>query len=219
MWVPGPSGRLLSRRTIRQNISLLVPIAVFLVVNIPPWFGFSYVLVVFQWATFQRPLTLGGDQIFPVTLASAIVTVVITSSLFIVQSKLSFARSLIQGFGLALAATALFEIIYQFAGYLFYPAIITGVLWPANYVLNGSWLFVAYTSRGQWRLSKRLAIVSIGFALSWVVWIGIGFPQLFQDQPTALVANAVTKVLSYALVISAIDFHERVGHDDLPSPA
>ena len=198
-----------SRQQISSNtkIHLLIPVSVFLAVNLPPWFGFSYIYVIFQWATFQSTLSLGGSLEFPVTYASAIVTFATATYLFKNRTKLPLIDSAIQGVGLAFAATALFEVIYQFLGYYFYPSTILGAVWPANYVLNGSWMFLAFTSIKYWSLSTRFKLTVSALAVSWGLWVALGFPQLFQNgSTTALVATSITKILSFALILSVIDF-------------
>lgn len=191
-----------------MRIHPLIPISVFLIVNVPPWFGFSYLYVVFQWATLQGSLSLGGNLEFPITYASAVMTFVLAAYFFRSRTELSVIRAAILAVGLSFAATALFEVIYQILGYLYYPSIVRGALSPANYVLNASWIFLAFTSTEYWKFTKRFTITAVAFVLSWLAWLGIGFPQLFQSNAmVALVANSITKVLSFALFLSIIDFH------------
>ena len=189
------------------KLHLLIPVSVFLIVNIPPWFGFSYLYVIFRWATLQNSLTLGGNQILPVTYASALATFSIATFLFKNETKLPLLDSIVQAAGLAFAATALFEIAYQPIGYYFYPSTITGALWLPNYFLNLSWLFLAVTSLQFWRLSRVFKLTVSALALSWGIWISIGFPQLFENNAgLAFEANSITKILSFALMLSLVDF-------------
>lgn len=189
------------------KLHLLIPVSVFLIVNIPPWFGFSYLYVIFRWATLQDSLTFGGNQVLPVTYASALATFLIATYLFKNETRLPLLDSIVQAAGLAFAATALFEIAYQLIGYYFYPSTITGAIWLPNYVLNLSWIFLGVTSLQYWRLSSNFKLTASALAISWGMWIAIGFPQLFQNNAgLAFEANSITKILSFALMLSLVDF-------------
>jgi hypothetical protein len=184
-----------------------VALAVFLVVNIPPWFGFSYLFTVFLWATFQDPLTLGGNLIFPITYASALLTLGGGAYLFRKRMGLSWMVSLLLGTGLATAGAGLFELTWQGVGYLFYPAQITGGVWLANYVLNGSWIFLSFGSIRYWRVSRRFLMTGTGFVAGWIVWVALGFPQVFQSANIlALIMNSSLKVGSFALFLCLVIF-------------
>ena len=187
--------------------STVVPLAVFLVVNIPPWFGFSYLFTVFRWATFQDTLVLGGNLIFPITYVSALLTLAVSSFLFQNRIGLSWIRSLLMGTGLATAGVGLFELIWQGVGYLFYPTQITGGIWVANYVLNGSWIFLSLGSIQYWRISKGFLATAMGFVGGWTVWIVLGFPQVFASPGVvALVMNSTLKVGSLGMFLSLVIF-------------
>ena len=194
-------------KLLAPKLHLLIPVLVFLIVNIPPWFGFSYLYVIFRWATLQNSLTLGGSEVLPVTYTSALATFLIATFLFKEETKLPFLDSVIQAAGLAFAATALFEITYQLIGYYFYPSTINGAIWLPNYVLNLSWFFLAVTSLQYWRLSNIFKLTASALVLSWGIWIAVGFPQLFENNAgLAFEANSITKILSFALMLSLVDF-------------
>jgi hypothetical protein len=189
---------------------LIVPLTVFLSVNLPPWFGFSYLFTALRWATFQDTLTLGGNLVFPITYASALLTLAASAYLFRKRIGLPWIRSLILGAGLATAGAGLFELLWQGVGYLFYPSQITGGVWLANYVLNGSWIFLSFGSIQYWKISRKFLITGIAFVAGWVVWIGLGFPQVFPSAvPVALVMNSSLKVLSFVLLSSLVIFEDK----------
>ncbi len=183
---------------------------VFLLVNVPPWFGFSYLLVVFRWATFQESIAQGGNLEFPVTYATALLTFASSTFLFRMRVGVSLSRATFLSACLVLTATAVFEVTYQVVGHFFYPSEITGAIWLPNYILNASWILLGLTSLEYWHASARFGTVAFALFLSWSVWIVVGFPQLFQPDriAVALAANSVAKVLSFALVLSAIDFSD-----------
>jgi hypothetical protein len=192
------------------RISLIVPITVFLFVNVPPWFGFSYLFTVFRWATFQDTLTLGGNLVFPITYASALLTLAGSAYLFRMRIGLSWIRSLVLGAGLATAGAGLFELLWQGMGYLFYPSQITGGIWLANYVLNGSWIFLSFGSIQYWKISRNFLVTGIALVVGWVVWIALGFPQVFSSAgPVGLVMNSSLKVLSFVLLSSLVIFKSK----------
>src|SRR5712692_1160103 len=189
---------------------MIVPLAVFLSINVPPWFGFSYLYTVFGWATFQDKLTLGGNLVFPVTYVSALATLAGSAYLFRKRIGLPWIGSLVLGAGLATAGAGLFELLWQGVGYLFYPSQITGGVWLANYVLNGSWIFLSFGSIQYWKISRKFLITGIAFVAGWVVWIGLGFPQVFPSAvPVALVMNSSLKVLSFVLLSSLVIFKNK----------
>jgi len=195
---------------VATRISAIGPVAVFLFVNVPPWFGFSYLLVVFRWATFQDALTLGGNLVFPVTYASALLTLAASACLFRKRNGLSWISSLVLGSGLAAAGAGLFEIIWQGVGYVFYPTQITGGIWLANYVLNGSWIFLSFGSIQYWKISRSFLATGIIFIAGWVGWIALGFPQVFMSGGlVALVMNSSQKILSFVLFLSLMIFRNK----------
>jgi hypothetical protein len=193
----------------------VVPLAVFLSVNIPPWFGFSYLFAVFRWATFQDTLTLGGNLVFPFTYASALSTIAGSAYLFRKRMGLSSISSLVLGTGLATAGAGLFELLWQGVGYVFYPSEITGGIWLGNYVLNGSWIFLSFGSIQYWKLSRRFLLTGIIFVTGWIVWIAMGFPQVFPSAGlAALVMNSSLKILSFVLFLSLVIFKNK----SIPDP-
>src|SRR6266851_4165683 len=189
---------------------MVVPLAVFLSINVPPWFGFSYLYTVFGWATFQDKLTLGGNLVFPVTYVSALATLAGSAYRFRRIMGLPWIGSMVLGAGLATAGAGLFELLWQGVGYVFYPSEITGGVWLANYVLNGSWIFLSFGSIQYWKISRKFLITGIAFVAGWVVWIGLGFPQVFPSAvPVALVMNSSLKVLSFVLLSSLVIFKNK----------
>jgi hypothetical protein len=191
------------------NLAMIVPLAVFLSVNVPPWFGFSYLVTVLQWATFQNSPPLGGNLVFPITYASALSTLVGVAYLFRKRIGLSWISSLVLGAGLATAGAGLFELLWQGVGYVFYPREITGGIWLANYVLNGSWILLSVGSIQYWKISKKFLVTGIAFVAGWVLWITLGFPQVFQASAglLALVMNSSLKILSFLLFSSLVIFN------------
>jgi hypothetical protein len=148
--------------------------------------------------------------VFPITYASALLTLAASAYLFRKRIGLSWIRSLILGAGLATAGAGLFELLWQGMGYLFYPSQITGGVWLANYVLNGSWIFLSFGSIQYWKISRKFLITGIAFVAGWVVWIGLGFPQVFPSAvPVALVMNSSLKVLSFVLLSSLVIFKNK----------
>jgi hypothetical protein len=193
---------------------MIVPLAVFLSVNVPPWFGFSYLYTVFGWATFQDTLTLGGNLVFPVTYVSALATLAGSAFLFRKRIGLSWISSLILGAGLATAGAGLFELLWQGVGYVFYPSEITGGIWLANYVLNGSWIFLSVGSIQYWKISRRFLTTALTFVAGWVLWIALGFPQVFPSAGlVALVMNSSLKILSFVLFSSLVIFKNKNPRD------
>lgn len=186
---------------------IVIPVVAFLTVNIPPWFGFSYLYVIFQWATFQVSLTQGGNLAFPITYASAVAVLIFSSYRFRTRTKLSLLHSLALGSGLSLAGIALFEEIWQAVGYYYYPSVVNGATNLSGHILNATWVLLSVTSFDYWRVSKKFVTVATLFVLSWVAWIGIGFPQLFQANVNgALLANSSVKILSLLVFLSLVNF-------------
>ena len=178
---------------------------VFLAVNIPPWFGFSYLYVVLGWAAFQGKLPGGGGSLFPITYASALVTIAVAAYQFRKRIGLSMPLSLIYGVGLATGAVGLFELIWQGLGYLVYPNLIQGGIWLPNYVLNGSWIFLSFGSIQYWRISRPFLTTGLVFVACWALWLALGFPQVFLSASVVAFAfNSVLKVLSFVLFLSLV---------------
>src|SRR5216684_3294322 len=189
---------------------MIVPLAVFLSINVPPWFGFSYLYTVFGWATFQDKLTLGGNLVFPVTYVSALATLAGSAYRFRRIMGLPWIGSLVLGAGLATAGAGLFELLWQGIGYVFYPTQITGGIWLANYVLNGSWIFLSFGSIQYWKISRSFLATGIIFIAGWVGWIALGFPQVFMSGGlVALVMNSSQKILSFVLFLSLMIFRNK----------
>jgi len=189
---------------------MIVPLAVFLSINVPPWFGFSYLYTVFGWATFQDKLTLGGNLVFPVTYVSALATLAGSAYRFRRIMGLPWIGSLVLGAGLATAGAGLFELLWQGVGYLFYPSEITGGIWLANYVLNGSWIFLSVGSIQYWNISRRFLMTALTFVAGWVLWIALGFPQVFPSPGlVALVMNSTLKILSFVIFSSLVMFKSK----------
>jgi hypothetical protein len=145
--------------------------------------------------------------VFPITYASALVTLGVGTYRFRKRAGLSILRSLLLGAGLATAGTGLFEIIWQGLGHIVYPNQISGGIWLANYVLNGSWIFLSFGSIQYWRITRQFLVAVSFFVLGWIVWLVLDFPQVFQSaNNVAFILNSSLKILSFGIFLSLMVF-------------
>jgi len=148
--------------------------------------------------------------VFPITYASALLTLAASAYLFRKRIGLSWIRSLILGAGLGERGCRAVRAALAGNGIPILPQSITGGVWLANYVLNGSWIFLSFGSIQYWKISRKFLITGIAFVAGWVVWIGLGFPQVFPSAvPVALVMNSSLKVLSFVLLTSLVIFKNK----------
>jgi hypothetical protein len=119
---------------------------------------------------------------------------------------------------LATAGAGFFELLWQGVGYVFYPSQITGGVWLANYVLNGSWIFLSFGSIQYWKISRKFLMTGITFLSGWALWIALGFPQVFPSASlVALVMNSSLKILSFVLFASLVIFKNKMDPDQRAS--
>lgn len=156
----------------------------------------AYGTFLYQLGTFQ----IASNPVFPVTWASALILFVLTLIQFRFRYRVDYFRSIIYALGLALAATSLFEIIYQNVG----AGQGVGNQSIAGQLINVSSMAMALASLRFWQPTRVVLLGLVLFLCGWLLWLSAGFPQVYDNDPhRALVAleyNAPVKVASFALM-------------------
>jgi hypothetical protein len=180
---------------------LFVPlVAQWLVVNVVLYY--PYVQFLYSIGTFQRPFNV----IFPFTWASALGVFVYGLWLFLRKYRLDLVRTTIYALGLPLAATSLFEIIWQNVG----AGMHIGNQNPIGDLINLSSIVLLGCSFRYWTPARPTLYAVIAFLSGWLVWLSLGFPQITNTDPAsaraAFVVNVILKVLAFALVGLVVSF-------------
>ena len=180
---------------------LFVPLlAQFVVVNFVVYPDYGQ--FVFRVGSFQQ----GASDIFPYTWASALLLFLFALWLFHWRYRVDLTRTIVYSLGLAFAATSLFEIIYQNIGA---GQGIGNQGWEGQ-VINLSAIAFGFASVRFWRLTRwNMAVVGL-YLLGWILWLGVGYPQIHDsDVTTALhgyIFNAALKVASYVVIGLLVSF-------------
>jgi hypothetical protein len=147
-----------------------------------------------------------ASSIFPFTWASSFILFVYGLWLFNKRYHLDYVRTAAFALGLSFAATSLFEIIYQNIG------IGTGVgnQYVEGQLINLTAIGLAFSSVRFWRASKPLLYSIILFLTGWILWMSVGYPQIFDSNPAlaqhAYVFNAALKVGSFIVMGLLVSF-------------
>ncbi len=150
-----------------------------------------------------------ASSIFPYTWVSSFFLFVYGLWLFKTRYRLDYVRTAAFAVSLSFAATSLFEIIYQNIG------IGTGVgnQYIERQLINLTAIGLAFSSLRFWRASKPLLYSVLLFLTGWILWMSVGYPQIFDSNPTlaqhAYVFNAALKVGSFILMGLLVSFAGR----------
>ncbi len=210
-WTYGAAARRLLTPSHAVVDWLFVPlVAQWIVVNVILYW--PYVQFLYSVGTFQRPANI----IFPFTWASALGVFLYGLWLFLRKYKLDYVRGIIYALGLPLAATSLFEIIWQNVG----AGLHVGDQYALGDLVNLSSILLLGCSLRFWTAARPTLFATIGFLAGWLVWLSLGYPQITDaDQASARVAfviNVILKVLAFALVALVVSFAQQ---DSRSSPA
>jgi hypothetical protein len=190
----GPDGWVLVTRTATIDW-LFVPLyGAWLAVNVGLYP--AYPEFVFRVGSF----TGRAGEIFPFTWSAALTLFVYGLWLFGIRYRVDALRTILYSVGLAFAATSMFEILYQNvgAGYGVGNQMLEGQL------INLTAIALAAASVRFWSWTSWLGGAGALYAFGWVLWLGVGYPQIFDTEPTqahvAYVFNALLKVASFVLL-------------------
>ncbi len=166
---------------------------------------FPYVEFLYRVGTFQDP----ANSIFPITWTSALGLFVYGLWLFVYRYRQDYFRSTIYAFGLPLAATSLFEVIWQNIG----AGLHIGNQTFVTDIINLSSILMALCSFRFWRSTQPLLYCAVIFLAGWVLWMSLGYPQIYSSQPQAaeiaFLVNAILKVLSFVIFALLVSFAPR----------
>lgn len=156
----------------------------------------AYGTFLYRLGTFQ----VASNPIFPVTWGAALALFVFGAAQFRVRYGVDYVRSFAYAFGLALAATSLFEIIYQNVG----AGQGIGNQSLVGQVINASSIAMAFSSLRFWQPSRLVLGAAIVYLCGWLFWLSAGYPQIYSSDPArAMLAfdfNAPLKAGSYVLL-------------------
>ena len=162
----------------------------------------AYGVFLVEAATLER----GVGPVFPVTYASAICLALYGLIIFRRRYGVDYVRSLIYAGGLAVAATSLFEILWQNVGSG------TGVGNQAllGQLINFSSMALALCSIRYWSTARPILFSAIAYLLGWLLWTSIGYPQWYNSDPhlanIGLAFNVSLKVGSFVMLGLLVSF-------------
>jgi hypothetical protein len=144
--------------------------------------------------------------VFPVTYACAIGIVLYGLVLFRRRYRLDYVRCVVYSLGLGLAATSLFEIIWQNIGST--AGVGNQGYWTE--LLNLSAIALAFCSVRYWSAARPVLLFIIAYLTGWILWVAIGYPQWYNLDPTkshiAFVFNIALKIASFVLMALLVSF-------------
>jgi hypothetical protein len=159
--------------------------------------GREYLTYLFQMGTFTHGR---ANIIFPLTWTSALFLFCFSIFAF---HKLgcSVLKATFLAFGLTFGAVSIFEDIYQNIG-AFYGGHHQGLV---EQLINASAILMVLPSAYYWKLSKPTLALFISYIVGWLLWGGIGYPQIFGPRPDVAIAlNSYLKVLTFVILISLL---------------
>ena len=169
-------------------------VAVWVYINVVEYSAYGQFL--FQAGTLQRRM----GPVFPVTYACAVALVLYGLLLFRLRYRLDYVRTVTYSVGIGLAATSLFEIIWQNIGSS--AGVGNQDLW--GQILNLSAIALGFSSIRYWSSVRPVLYFVIIYLTLWIVWLGIGYPQWYNVDPTkSLLAfgfNIALKIASFVLM-------------------
>jgi len=140
---------------------------------------------------------------------------------FRLRYRVDYVRSAVYALGLALAATSLFEIIYQNVG----AGQGVGNQSIAGQVINLSSIVMAFASLRFWHPSRVVLLALVLYLCVWMLWLSVGYPQIYDtDSHRAIIAlefNAPLKAGSFALfglLVSRPPAHGSLGRAESGCP-
>lgn len=185
----------------RPEVLFAFPFAIFLTLNLIPWPGYSYLQVVFNWATFRESVGL-GQSIFLVTYSSAIV--LFCFYLYALKNRIVWWRNMLLSFSAMIGPVAVFEVTYDIVGKMVRPELFLGTT-LAGFILNASWITLGICCLPYWKLSKIFSWMLAVYLVIWGAWALIGFPQIYDPNSSwAYVMNAPLKLISFGLYASLL---------------
>lgn len=185
-----------------------------------PWQDWLFVPVSVQWVIVNLVfypaypafiIAIGSFQeragpIFPFTWASSFILFLYGIWLFAGRYRVDYIRTSFYAIGLSLAATSLFEILYQNVG----RSTGVGNAGLEGQLINLSSIALALSSLRFWRASRPLLVVVILFLIGWLLWLATGYPQITSSSPTlaihAYLFNAALKVGAFVMIGLLVSF-------------
>ena len=162
----------------------------------------AYPKFIFEIGTFQA----GANVVFPYTWASSLLLFIYGLWLFHRRYGLDYIRTVIYAVSLSFAATSLFEIIYQNIG----SGIGGGKEGLEGQLINLSAIALALSSLRFWKASKMLLSSLVLFLTGWIVWVSVGYPQIYNANPVlamqAYAFNVALKVGAFGVVGLLVSF-------------
>jgi len=180
---------------------LFLPLGAFwILVNIG-WYP-AYPAFILRVGTFESR----ASDIFPYTWASSFLLFAYSIWLLRTRYNLDYVRTVIFALSLSLAATSLFEVIYQNIGI----GVGVGNQQIEGQLINFSAIAMALSSVRFWRASKPLLFTVILFLTGWILWMSAGYPQIFSSDAglarEAYVFNASLKVGAFVVLGLLVSF-------------
>lgn len=150
---------------------------------------------------------VGFGRFFLLQSSNGWIFVVTYSMAWFAFATILYARRLLRFKGLVIAGAApfggagLYELVQDVVGLTFQPTI--WVFNPIGLLNLTAWVALGLTGIFYWKISKAWLIIAIGFALSWVFWVSLGYQQIswgtFQAYPFGYIFNVVLKIVSFLL--------------------
>jgi hypothetical protein len=156
----------------------------------------AYPSFLFDIGTFHR----AHNVIFPYTWISSLLLFVYALWLFAFRYRLDYVRSVAYSMGLTIAATSVFEIVYQNVGI----GVGVGNQAIEGQLINLSSIGLALASVRFWRASRPFLFATMLFLSGWLLWLALGYPQIYN--PSTILAlrgyalNATLKVGAYVVM-------------------
>jgi hypothetical protein len=173
-------------------------VILFVVSDAPSIFGPQYAV---RFGAYLSNPNQGG--IFPFTWTASWCTFLIATYAGVRWTSLRLPRSILVAASLPFGATGVFELVYQFTGSVVQP-------WGFNMAAFAwfdlvLWTAVGFTSCVYWRITWDYLVLLGLFALGFIAWAAIGYPQItwgtIAQQPIAYGLNVALKGGAFALFL------------------